>query len=264
MRDHERRPVLHETVHRPLDQEIASLAESHAHSAEAVLELLVELQNRYGYLNSQQMEDVGRSLKIPPEKVYGIATFYSLLDVKPKAKNVIRVCDGPVCWLKRVTLDPGSILVENWENNKKMDCQVERSSCLGLCDRAPSALVNDEQAGTIEPGDSEKVCQGWRGVPTNYNQPRKGEVRVILAHAGEIDPGNIHTAMEYGAYEGLRKALSKKPAEVINEVEISGLQGRGGAGFGSRSEAWGWRTDSGADENPRTDGPRAAPIPCGI
>lgn len=215
-------------VHRPLDQEIASLAESHAHSAEAVLELLVELQNRYGYLNSQQMEDVGRSLKIPPEKVYGIATFYSLLDVKPKAKNVIRVCDGPVCWLCGGE-DAHQAVEQSFAEHPGW--HVERSSCLGMCDRAPAALVNDQLAGPLSferSGDLEKV---WRGQPRDYSLPKEGEMRIMLANAGKIDPDSLVSALEHGAYQGLLNALKYSPSDVVSEVEQSGLTGRGGAGF---------------------------------
>jgi len=108
---------------------------------------------------------------------------------------------------------------------------VERSSCLGLCDRAPAVLVDDEQAGPVAPKEAEKVCEGWRGVPTDYSQPRPGEVRVMMANADKIDPDSIESALEFDAYEGLKSALQKTPAEVLDLVEESGLQGRGGAGF---------------------------------
>jgi NADH:ubiquinone oxidoreductase subunit F (NADH-binding)/NADH:ubiquinone oxidoreductase subunit E len=215
-------------VHRPVDQEIAALAESHEFQAEAVLEMLVELQNRYGWLNQQQIEDVGRTLRIPPEKVYGIATFYSLLDVKPKANNVIRTCDGPVCWLcggdeVRSAVEKSFADHPGWK--------VERSSCLGMCDRAPAALVNDQLAGPLSferIGELEKV---WRGQPRDYSSPRDGEIRVMLANVGVINPDSISSALEHGAYQGLHSALKDSPSDVVSEVEHSGLTGRGGAGF---------------------------------
>jgi NADH:ubiquinone oxidoreductase subunit F (NADH-binding)/NADH:ubiquinone oxidoreductase subunit E len=215
-------------VHRPVDQEIAALAENHEFQAEAVLEILIEIQNRYGWLNQQQIEDVGRTLRIPPEKVYGIATFYSLLDVKPKAKNVIRVCDGPVCWLC------GGDEVRNEVEKSFTDhsgWKVERSSCLGMCDRAPAALVNDQLAGPLSferVGELEKV---WRGQPRDYSSPREGEMRVMLANAGVINPDSIASALEHGAYQGLLSVLKYSPSDVVSEVEHSGLTGRGGAGF---------------------------------
>jgi NADH:ubiquinone oxidoreductase subunit F (NADH-binding) len=108
---------------------------------------------------------------------------------------------------------------------------VERSSCLGLCDRAPAILVNDDQAGPVSSGEAEKACQGWKGVPTDYSSSRAGEKRVMLANIEQIDPDDIQSAIKFGAYQGLQAALQMTPESVIATVEESGLQGRGGAGF---------------------------------
>ena len=53
----------------------------------------------------------------------------------------------------------------------------------------------------------------------------------MLKNAGKIDPENIEDYLKAGGYEGLRKALSMEPAEVIDELLEAGLRGRGGAGF---------------------------------
>jgi NADP-reducing hydrogenase subunit HndC len=56
--------------------------------------------------------------------------------------------------------------------------------------------------------------------------------RVVLERVGIVDPGSIEDYILYDGYQALGKALTQmKPAEVITEVERSGLQGRGGAGF---------------------------------
>ena len=57
------------------------------------------------------------------------------------------------------------------------------------------------------------------------------ETRIVLKNAGKIDPENIDDYLEAGGYEGLRKALSMRPVEVIDELLEAGLRGRGGAGF---------------------------------
>ncbi len=59
----------------------------------------------------------------------------------------------------------------------------------------------------------------------------KGQQRIVLVNCGEIDPENIDEYLGVGGYDALGKALSLKPEEVVDEVERSGLRGRGGAGF---------------------------------
>jgi NADH:ubiquinone oxidoreductase subunit F (NADH-binding) len=57
------------------------------------------------------------------------------------------------------------------------------------------------------------------------------ETRVVLRNSGVVDPRSIDSALECGAFEGLKRALELGADGVIAEVERSGLRGRGGAGF---------------------------------
>ncbi|MBI3329259.1 MAG: NAD(P)H-dependent oxidoreductase subunit E, partial [Nitrospinae bacterium] len=118
------------------------------------------------------------------------------------------------------------------------DWLVERTSCLGLCDRAPAALVDEHACGPLTPARVPDIPGGWRGEVHTYTDPRPGEVRVVLGHVGEIDPRSIDSALTYGVYQGLQQALQQSPHQVIAEIEVSGLRGRGGAGFPSGQK---WR-----------------------
>jgi NADH:ubiquinone oxidoreductase subunit F (NADH-binding)/NADH:ubiquinone oxidoreductase subunit E len=217
-------------AYHPISPEIEELAHRHEYEPEAALELLKDIQAHHSALTVDSVTDAARALKLLPHRLYGMATFYSMLSFEERRKN-LRVCDGPVCWLKRATSDGGRQIVEEWSSAVDGQWSVERTSCLGLCDRAPAALVNDEQAGPVEAGDAKKVCEGWRGVPTNFSKVRKGEVRVMTSLIGKIDPDSIDDALANGVYDGMKKALQTDPEAVLSEVETSGLQGRGGAGF---------------------------------
>ena len=215
-------------VYKPISPEVLEIADLHHNDPETMLEVLKDLQTLPAGLTPASVIDAARALKIPPHRAYGMATFYSMLSLE-KRGDVLRICDGPVCWLRKAG-DRSSVTSE-WAAVMGNQWSVERTSCLGLCDRAPSVLVNDEQAGPIQPDAASEFSEGWRGVLPDYTKPRKGEVRVMLAEAGKIDPDSIDSALEHGVYEGLKAALRKRPEEVIAEVEASGLQGRGGAGF---------------------------------
>ncbi len=217
--------------YKPVDPVVASIAEIHGSQPEHVLAVFQDLQSRRGGLNSRDIEEVARALGISAERSYGVASFYSMLDIYPndrplEKKRVIRICDGPVCYCQGSTELHAAAKRElgiNW--------RVERSSCLGLCDRAPAALVDDQQAGPIAPAEIQDVANGWRGQPTDYSQPRPGELRVMMAKAGKVDPDSIDSALENGAYQALAKTLGSTPEAIVAEVEASGLAGRGGAGF---------------------------------
>jgi len=77
----------------------------------------------------------------------------------------------------------------------------------------------------VEPNTGEKVV---KQDDINFYKKQK---RVALHGGSVINPESIEEAMGYGAFQGLKKALSMKPQEVIDEVLAAGLRGRGGAGF---------------------------------
>jgi NADH:ubiquinone oxidoreductase subunit F (NADH-binding)/NADH:ubiquinone oxidoreductase subunit E len=211
---------------RPLDPEIVGLAEGHAGDPEALLPILQALQARHCGLTRAAIEDVARALRLPPERAYGVASFYSMLDVlaaprRAPAAERFRLCDGPACWLAGAE-HAGQVLPRRlgtaWA--------LSRSSCLGLCDLAPAALAGERQTGPVGDGAFAPL-----NAPPTYAQPRPGEVRVMLARAGRIDPDSLDSALEHGAYRGLEAALARPPEALLAEIDASGLAGRGGAGF---------------------------------
>jgi len=223
-------------LHKPIDPTIQSAVTAHHSSPEAVLEILSDLQTERGALDASTIQDVARALHMPPEKAYGVASFYSMLTINPdtaqaKPAASVRVCDGPVCWLHGADR-----LRQAVDSAAGPDTQVTRTSCLGLCDRAPAALVTSaageqSQAGPLDPAQAAAFLAGDYGERSDYSQPRPGELRVMMAQAGKLDPESLESALTHGAYCGLGSALQHKPDEVLAEVDASGLTGRGGAGF---------------------------------
>jgi NADH:ubiquinone oxidoreductase subunit F (NADH-binding)/NADH:ubiquinone oxidoreductase subunit E len=198
-------------------------------SPEATLELLMEIQKENGSLTAETIKQAAKRLKLPAERVFGVASFYSMLDITEKQgdrKQTVKVCDGPVCWLSG-----GHELLHKLRHNTDSKIKIERTSCLGLCDHAPAALAGQEQAGPLTPENVAQSNTKWQRANKSYAQARPGELRVMLAKAGIINPDDIHSAILEGAYVGLAAALKRKPEEIIQEVSAAGLTGRGGAGF---------------------------------
>ena len=77
----------------------------------------------------------------------------------------------------------------------------------------------------VEPNTGEKVA---RQDDINFYKKQK---RVALHGGGVINPEDINEAMGYGAFQGLKRALTMDRKAVIDEVLASGLRGRGGGGF---------------------------------
>lgn len=215
-------------IHNTIEPRILSAANNHQNQPGALLEIFQEFQETDGGISKSTIQAISQSLQEPPHHAFGVATFYSMLNLIPHEGDVIRVCDGPVCWLCG-----GEELHKKIQANltPKKGWRVERTSCLGLCDRAPAALMNDQQVGPIPIQQTNKLTRQFTGVPRDYSQPRQGETRVMLAHAGLVDPATLVSALKYGAYQAFKAALSSTPENILSVVEASGLTGRGGAGF---------------------------------
>jgi NADH:ubiquinone oxidoreductase subunit F (NADH-binding)/NADH:ubiquinone oxidoreductase subunit E len=210
----------------PLDPEIVMLAQQYGHRREALLEMFRTLQVTHGGLTEKMVSDVARVLHISPAQAFGVASFYAMLSTHSGPPHTIRLCDSPPCWLRGAAHFRTAV-----EATSGVAWTVTRTSCLGLCDRAPAALVDEQQCGPLTPERVPEVWQGWRGAAPTYGQPLPGEVRVLLAHVGDIDPHSLDAALAHGAYQGLQKALEQSPEDVLGTVEASGVRGRGGAGF---------------------------------
>jgi NADH-quinone oxidoreductase subunit F len=211
---------------RQIDPDIDAICDSIGRDPERILEAFQALQAHFDGLTPEMVNDVARSLAIPPAKAHGVATFYSMLSMPPDPEPALYVCDGVACWMKGST----AIAKQASEHGQL----VRRSSCLGLCDRAPAAFYDGGQYGPLT---SENLPTLPKSHPTpersGVSAERPGEIRCMLHDIDKIDPESIESAMEFGAYVAVRKVLARSttPQDVLDEVSRSGVLGRGGAGF---------------------------------
>jgi NADH:ubiquinone oxidoreductase subunit F (NADH-binding)/NADH:ubiquinone oxidoreductase subunit E len=229
-------------VYRPVDTNVIEMIREVGGSRQEVVRVLRTLHAEYGQLTPHLIAEVARELKLPASHVHGIATFYSLLTTPAPSEKTIRICDGPYCMMrgaKDLLCQIQAQLDESWT--------ITRTSCLGLCDRAPAALVRDSQVGPVQIKDMDRYEVGWCGEVSDYGQPRSGEVRALLPDP-ETAADPIEEAFAKGMFPALKKALRLPPGRILQELEASGLRGRGGAGFPAGRK---WRLVAAQPERPK-------------
>ncbi|MET9823722.1 NAD(P)H-dependent oxidoreductase subunit E [Streptomyces sp. NPDC006349] len=103
-----------------------------------LLPALHALNDRVGWISEGALDYVCRRLTVPPAEAYGVATFYAMFSVRPRPATVLHVCTDLAC-----TAAGASELCAAVEARlgPESGVKVERSPCLGLCERAPAALV---------------------------------------------------------------------------------------------------------------------------
>jgi bidirectional [NiFe] hydrogenase diaphorase subunit len=140
----------------------------HGYAGNALIESLHTAQQAYGYLDLEVLRVVAHTLKLPPSKVYGVATFYNLFSLKLHGEHVCVVCMGTACYIKGaprildalasdLKLKPGMTTPD-----KKVSLLQAR--CFGSCALAPTVSFDGLVMGHNAPEAVMVHLQDWLQV----------------------------------------------------------------------------------------------------
>ncbi|HET7490006.1 MAG TPA: NAD(P)H-dependent oxidoreductase subunit E [Acidimicrobiales bacterium] len=115
---------------------------------DALIEALHAVQETFGYLDAEALAYVGASLRVPPSRVYGVATFYSFFTLKPAGEHAVVVCLGTACYIN----GSGAVLaglqrelgVEEGGTTDDGRVSLLTAHCVGTCSLAPVCVVDGE------------------------------------------------------------------------------------------------------------------------
>jgi NADH-quinone oxidoreductase subunit F len=219
------------------------------------------INDRVGWISPGALDYLCRRLTVPPAEAYGVATFYSLFSLRPRPATVLHVCTDlacqaagaeQVCAQAESRLGPGS------------GVRIERSPCLGLCERAPAALAiragdpvrtavaapagaaSAVSAATLPDAAPQEPPAAAAAPQTSGSGPGRDRL-LLLGRVGVADPESLDDYRAHGGYTALRRAFALGPAGVIREVTESGLLGRGGAAFPTGRK---WQATAAQPEQP--------------
>ncbi|MBQ8732016.1 MAG: NADH-quinone oxidoreductase subunit NuoE [Oscillospiraceae bacterium] len=143
------------------EQALQKVIEAHKNERGALMPVLQEAQEIYGYLPLEVQEMIARGMDVPLEEIYGVATFYSQFTLNPKGKYKISVCLGTACYVKgsgdifdRLSRALG---IGNGECTPDGKFSLEACRCIGACGLAPVITINDDVYGRLVPDDVEKI-----------------------------------------------------------------------------------------------------------
>lgn len=133
----------------------------HKESRGALIPVLHEAQEIYGYLPIEVQTMIAEGLNVPLSKVYGVVTFYAQFSLYPKGKYNIAVCLGTACYVK----GSGDIIekfkqrlgIEVGECTPDGKFSIEATRCIGACGLAPVLTVNDDVYGRLTVDDVDDI-----------------------------------------------------------------------------------------------------------
>jgi bidirectional [NiFe] hydrogenase diaphorase subunit len=126
----------------------------HLFRQDALIEVLHKAQELFGFLEDDLLLFVASKLKLPPSRVYGVATFYHFFTLKPKGEHTCVVCMGTACYVrgadKILAAVEEQIKIQPGETTPDNRVSLLTARCIGACGIAP-AVVYD---GTVTPRQS--------------------------------------------------------------------------------------------------------------
>ncbi|MTV48955.1 NADH-quinone oxidoreductase subunit NuoE [Heliobacillus mobilis] len=137
------------------DRRLVELLNKYRTVPGVLIPVLQEAQEIYGYLPAEVLQKVARELQIPLAKVYGVVTFYSQFHLKPRGRNIIRVCLGTACHVrggdKIFAALQKELAVDDGETTTDLRFTLESVACIGACGLAPVIMINHDTHGRLTP-----------------------------------------------------------------------------------------------------------------
>jgi [NiFe] hydrogenase diaphorase moiety large subunit len=223
------------------DNPIAAICARFGNDRHRMLDILLEVQETERWVSPSAMETIAEATGLTRIAVEGVASFYSFLSLAPKGRVTIRLCDDIVD--RYAGLDAIVAVFERelgimlGQTSDDGAFSLDVTPCIGLCDQAPAAMINDVVATSLTPDSVTRIAQALkRGIPPGeavvpgfaglgVHERVRAQVANNIRQAGEVLLGPVRQDA------GLRATLAMEPGAIIDAVEEGGLRGCGGAGF---------------------------------
>ncbi len=195
-----------------------------------LLQILHQVQDRYGYVSAEASERVAREFGVPLGQVRGAVEFYAFLHSSPRGRYEILLSDsitdhmlGKQSLMEHLCHRLG---VSAGETRADGLVSVGNASCTGMCDQGPAALINGNAATNLNPERIDEIAdliearEPLSDWPAKFFQVRNNIRRKDSLLGSALDEGSaLWAVLEHGE------------ETVLREITRSGLRGLGGAGF---------------------------------
>jgi NADH-quinone oxidoreductase subunit F len=212
----------------------------------AAMPLLHLWQAHFGFINDDGINWIAAKLNLQPINILELVTFYPMFRLESAGRTHIRVCRTLSCAMA------GSYqLMENFcaatgisrQRDKEGmhtpvsvspdgNYSIEFVECLASCGTAPVCMIEDALHENVNPYSVAELLGNQKPNSRAQSSPHPLEHRLVFKNVGREDwTQDIDCYLRDGGYEELRKAVTMRREDIVNEVKTSGLRGRGGAGF---------------------------------
>ncbi|MCC9000830.1 MAG: NAD(P)H-dependent oxidoreductase subunit E [Candidatus Contendobacter sp.] len=218
-----------------LAQTIHDIVQRHGRKATRLLQILREMQDSLTWLSPAAVQCVADELGISSDKVRNVAEFYSFLYTEPRGYYDILFSDNITDrmlgnrQLLHYLCDRLGVAI----NTTRADglISVGATSCTGMCDQGPAALVNGYALTHLDEPRLDRIVD-----LVNSQTPLVEWPREFFEVVSNIRRADILLGRHFADGAALRAVLGRGPEAILEEMVKSGLRGQGGAGFKSAAK----------------------------
>ena len=158
-------------VPRSLAQEIRRAMKRYPRERSAAMPALWAVQRRYGWCSPEGIRQAAAVMGVTPGYLQSVASFYDLFHLEPQGEHQVLVCTNISCWIRGA-----DTLLEAFEDATDDDVTVQSFECMGACDLAPMASIDERYYGPLVDDDAAAVVEQLRSgaevLPTKRLQDR--------------------------------------------------------------------------------------------
>jgi NADP-reducing hydrogenase subunit HndA len=147
-------------------QKLQEIIQKYRETKGALIPVLHEAQELYGYLPMNVQKQISEGLKVPLTEIYGVVTFYTQFSLKPKGEFRISMCMGTACYVKgssqimdKLQEKLGINIGECTDDGR---FSLDACRCIGACGLAPVMMINDDVYGRLTPDEIEGILDKYR------------------------------------------------------------------------------------------------------
>ncbi len=213
-----------------MKQFIQQLAEENHFQATRLLKILRAIQARYFHIPHQAIEQLAELLAIPRTQIQNVTEFYSFFHLEPRGQYDILISDSITDLMlgKKQVIDyfASALNVEIGQVRTDGVVSLNNTSCTGLCDQGVACLINGYAIPKLTKERMNQIVYYVnRGIPLNEWSKEFFNVNDNIIKSGLL----LNEKSTHG--EAIENAFNRGLKETLGEIDISGLRGRGGAGF---------------------------------
>ena len=134
----------------------------------ALIPLLQEIQEEFGYIPPEAVQPLARALGLFPTQVQGVISFYTQLYTQPQGRNVVRVCRGTACHVRGgktiLKLVKQHLGIDEGETTPDFEYTLETVACIGVCALAPNMVIGIDNYGHMNPKRVAQLLGNREGV----------------------------------------------------------------------------------------------------